>query len=75
MNGIYYVVYKNPSDFPGQIVVRKYSGLGTAETKPEEAQVFDSLKNARVYIQAYAPGFSCFTRHQDDDSVIVETWL
>lgn len=64
-----FVVYENPSDFPGKMVVRKF-----INDKPtlEPLCVEDTLEEAREKIPK---GLFRMDRMADDDIVIVETWF
>lgn len=66
---ILYCIYFNPSDFPGKYVVRKFEGM-----VPDESALIitNTLEDARSVIPKYAV---MLTRAEDDDPVIVETWL
>ena len=71
-----YVVYENPSDFPGRFVVRRGQvrrhspGRMTMDGSP--AALCATLKEAR---QAVPVGRVRMRRHPDDDACIVESWL
>lgn len=68
-----WVVYANPSDFPGKFVVRRqlvYAGQVVPDHKPRF--VGDSLEEARASIP---PGLYRQNRHPEDESQIVETWF
>lgn len=69
-----FVIYKNPSDFPGRYVVRRWvvtaGGGMLAETVPMavENNLFDARKRIPL-------GLSMLSRNPEDDPVIVEVWL
>lgn len=65
-----FCIYRNPSDFPGKIVMRLWFG-----TVPEgEAAVFDTVEEARqAAIQCGAD--TCLGRFVNDDPCIVESWI
>ena len=71
-----WTVYDSPSDFPGLFVARQWlvgpSGVRASEVTP---YVDPFLENVRRFIAAVAPGSVCLMRSEDDDPVIVETWL
>lgn len=67
----YYVIYENPTDYPGEWVVRRYT-LGFYATAMGKPKRFLSLEDARGCIPQ---GLTCFKREVVDDPVIVETWL
>lgn len=64
-----YAVYKNPSDYPGKFVVRKFIGE-TPDVNP--SIVADSLIEARKVIPRDKVRL---TPSITDDPVIIETWL
>lgn len=68
----YYVIYNNPSDYPGKYVVRMWRVEIEFSLKSEEFGVFDTLEQARAYIPY---GLLCITRSDQDDAIIVETWI
>jgi len=73
---MYYVITKNPSDYPGKHVVRTWLQRGrqvTAEQGPRA--VVDTLEAARAALPNGGAGLFRIARHQQDDPVIVETWL
>ena len=65
---IIYVIYQNPSDFPGKFVLRRWVGLNP-DQKPA---VCMTLAEAR---RAVPPNKYRLPRFDNDDPVIVETWL
>lgn len=70
-----YTIYKNPTDYPGKFVVRRWSvgnkdGVPTPDKEP--TIVTDDLEKARGVIPF---GYNMFLRNEDDDPKIVETWL
>jgi len=68
----YYVIYKYPSDFPHNFVVRKYTMDDKMQPKAGTCTLFQSLESARYSIPQY---MTCVHRHEKDDPVIVETWI
>lgn len=69
-----YVVYRNPSDYPGKYVVREWSlspgGVLCANMNPHA--VADTIEDARESIPDDA---ARLLRHAEDDPVIEETWV
>lgn len=68
-----YVVYKNPSDYPGKFVTRAQYVYGRqVHIDPLPAIVSDTLEDARSIIPR-----TCFKldRHPQDEPQILETWL
>jgi hypothetical protein len=67
-----WVVYNNPSDYPGKWVVRLYLvGRGGASV-PAGAVVADTLEGVRA---AIPPGLQRLERHSADDPVVYEVWV
>jgi len=67
-----WVVYQNPSDYPGKFVVRPFYVNDTGIRASTDCTVHDDLESARRTIPA---GRVRLRRHNADDSVIVETWV
>ena len=68
-----YVVYRDPSDFPGKYVVRRSTIGHLGELKDAEPLIVcKTLREARSTIPRC---LFCITRSIEDDPVIVETWL
>lgn len=67
-----FVVYRGPTDFPANYVVRLFDGK-----KPLRlVAVKNTLDEARAAIQQGPPFvFSMIPRFENDDPKIVETWL
>lgn len=70
---IMYVVYVNPRDFPGKVVVRRW-GIDADGPAPEskEFAVVDSIIEAR---EALPEGLFKIRRSPNDDPVIAEVWI
>jgi hypothetical protein len=70
-----WVVYDNPTDYPGMFVAREWIiGRGTMRPSEVTPYVDPYLENVRRFIAAVAPGSFCITRSPEDDPTIVETW-
>jgi hypothetical protein len=69
-----YTVYRNPRDYPGRFVVRRWRvrAGGALETERTTWAVEHTLEAARATIP---PNLYRMERHPDDDPVIVEVWL
>lgn len=68
-----WVVYKNPSDYPGKFVVRRQWASRAGEHKCVYPEcVTDSLDKARSVIPG---GLYRLDRMPGDDPVILEVWL
>ena len=67
-----YVVYFNPSDYPGMYVVRRQvAGRGTVTPDRRPLGVSTTLDQVRCSLP---PGLTLIPRHPDDDPCIVEVW-
>ena len=66
-----YVIYDHPSDFPDNVVVRKWLTTDVA-TPTDEEILCGSLAEARQHIP---PGLYRMPRGVDDDPVVLETWF
>jgi len=74
------VVYRSPSDYPGEFVARCQYACGEGgepriERDPELLARGRTLEEVRKVIQAKRPGKALLERHPLDDPVIVETWI
>ena len=69
-----FVVYENPSDYPGQFVVRRWGNCIVPDARPDPMPliVADSLNVARAAIPPWAV---CLQRCDEDDPAIREVWL
>lgn len=65
-----YCIYKNPSDYPGKFVMRKWYDGETCNLIPEI--VADSYEE--VYT-ALPDGAIKFPLYKEDDPAIYETWI
>lgn len=66
-----YVIYYNPSDFPGRYVCR-VNHVGHTNVPGRLIANEETLQAVRDKIP---PGMHCIPRSRGDDKVIVETWL
>lgn len=68
-----YTVYYDPSDYPGQYVVRRFRvTAGAPRPDAEPLYVGDSLLRARSLIPL---GLICFTADDGDDPCVLESWM
>lgn len=65
-----FVVYRNPRDFPGKVVVRRFV-IGDAPDKQPHF-VGDSVEAARATLPR---NLVCCRRDRSDEKQIVETWF
>lgn len=65
-----YVIYKNPKDFPGKYVVRKWE-IQRGGPTPAEAISCETIKEARSCIPE---GLVKFERSEQDHPSIYEVW-
>jgi hypothetical protein len=69
---VQHIVYFNPSDCPGKYVIRKVLIDDGKFHMEKAAIILDSYAQVREFIP---DGLVRMSRHQDDDPVIVETWI
>lgn len=69
---VIYTIYRNPTDYPGKYVVRRWLVDRTGVHIERVVAVRNSLATAR---SAVPPELACIQRQADDDPVIVETWI
>lgn len=68
-----FTVYAKPSDFPDSFVVRRFAvRAGLVERDPEIFGRSPTLEGARALIP---PGLYRLGRQDNDDPVIVESWI
>jgi hypothetical protein len=68
-----WVVYLNPTDYPGRYVVRRQRAFaGQVEVDPHPAVVAETLDEARAWVPY---GLYCQPAHPEDDPAILETWF
>lgn len=66
-----YVIYQDPKDHPGKVIVRHWAIKSTG-IKQGEAWEFKSIAHARNHLRGM--GLFVVPRSPDDDPVVVETW-
>ncbi len=67
-----YVIYDHPSDYPNHWVVRQHLVNGLWSSISAIGIVCNTLEEARAQIPPY---LVCLPRVEDDDPVIVESWI
>lgn len=70
-----YVVYFNPSDYPGKFVVRRqtaHGATGEVIADPQALYIGDDYEDA---IRALPDGLTNIGRYAQDDPVIYEVWI
>lgn len=69
-----FTIYRNPRDFPGKYVVRKWLIVKGVEgpVPTEDKYVADTIEEVRLRIPS---GFVRIERMMEDDPVIVESWV
>lgn len=73
---VMWVIYKNPSDYPGKIVARKWlvTGEGVMATNEVlKASTIEPLSSLRQ--QFMKSGMKLVPRDRSDDSCVVESWM
>lgn len=66
-----HVIYRNPRDYPGRVVVRAWYG----SLPGPSAIVLGTVPEARQLLHDYDPSLVCIPRAPSDDACIVECWL
>lgn len=67
-----WTIYNSPEDYPGLFVARKWLMIDGVETPTNEGFASESLEVVRAHIP---PGLILTPRSEQDDPVIVESWL
>ena len=68
----HWVIYRNPTDYPGNYVVRKWY-IRTDGVRPDDKiTVTDTIEQARAAIPPY---LYCLKRSDEDVYCIVESWI
>jgi len=68
-----YVIYENPTDYPGKYVVRRWLiGRGTVTPDAEPLAVLDALSDARMFVP---DGLYMMPRELEDDPAVLEVWI
>ena len=67
-----FVIYKNPSDYPNEFVVRVWVVAGIVVPLQRPLVVVDTIEQARA---AMPDGLFKMDRQDDDDPCIVEAWM
>lgn len=71
-----FTVYKNPLDYPGCFVVRRFEvSADGARPLPFPLVVADTLDQAREAIRRAHPCAVCMVRADGDEPQIVESWI
>lgn len=72
----HFVVYQNPSDFPGQYVLRVWHIMPGVSPLPLPEVVPRAVsKNLNEIYQHIPEGFTNIGRMPDDESAILEVWI
>lgn len=71
---IQFVIYDNPTDYPGQIVVRPWYIAPGVPMPISYHWTFQTVEAARRAILGFRPWAICFVRNSEDEPQIVETW-
>ncbi len=69
---VHWCIYYNPTDFPGKYVVRPWVITAKGPKADMRCAVRDSLAAARECVPR---GLFCMLPSENDDPVIVETWI
>lgn len=68
-----YTIFNNPTDYPGKMVVRKFTAIaGKVIPSAEPLCICDTLQECRAQIPQ---GLILTARSPEDDHAIIESWL
>lgn len=71
-----FIIYRNPSDYPGKFIVRQWIvGGGPLRAAKEPLAIADTLQLARICLHTARPGLTLLGRFDDDDPAIEEVWV
>lgn len=71
-----YTIYRNPRDYPGQYVARRWVVYeDRIEPDHEPLEVSPELYVVRQAIFAVTPDVICLRRSPNDDPAVYETWI
>lgn len=72
-----WTIYDHPRDAPNSIVLRRWRIVaGSRDPVPDDqVAVFDTVEQARDWLDRFHPGLYRIARQRGDDPKIVETWL
>lgn len=68
-----WTVTRNPSDFPGMCVARRWRVTSGTEVATDDHYVSPELEPLREIMRRM--GLTCIPRQNEDDPVVVESWL
>jgi hypothetical protein len=69
-----WTVYKHPSDYPDKFVARRFDVDADGPKPSASIIIMDDLEVLRDVL-AFQLHLVCLARNEEDDPVIVETWL
>lgn len=73
-----FTVYRNPRDYPGLFVVRRWT-ISYLEPRPnpdaEPLIVCDTLEDARLAIHCHRPGLFRIDESNAGDPAVLEVWF
>jgi len=67
-----WTVYERPQDYPDRCVARRWLATTPVPSPTDDVLLADDLAGLRQQMPA---GLVRMPRHQDDDPVILETWM
>jgi hypothetical protein len=70
-----WTVYKHPSDYPDKYVARQFIVVGGVGPKATHSIMVAEDLEALRDVLAFEMHLVCLMRNEEDDPVIVETWL
>lgn len=68
-----WTIYDHPSDYPHGFIARQFL-VHAGGAEPTQSTIEGSLEMIRQTLMVDM-GLVCFRRNEEDDPVIVETWL
>lgn len=69
-----WTVYKNPADYPGKFVARRFDVDGSGARPTSSIIIMDDLGKLRDVL-CFEMHLTCLMRSPGDEPQIVETWL
>lgn len=75
-----YAIYKNPLDFPGQFVARRFEVSARQAVRTDDYYAADTLEEVRAWIREFSIRRRMLAdvrlpRSPNDDPCIVESWM
>jgi hypothetical protein len=72
----HWVIYRNPSDYPGKFVVREWTIAFGDNPEPTPSATVTAIKDTIDEARTFVPnGYVNIGRMQNDDPAIFEVWI